>query len=227
MKVLLVEDEESIREIQKLYLERDGFTVIEAGDGKEALELFQKNRTILDLIILDLNIPFISGIDVCKTVKKFSDIPVIMVTAKTQELEELLGLSIGADDYIKKPFSPSIFLARVRNVLGRQPKEIIKIANLIINTKKMTVTIDGLIKELTTTQFNILQILAESPGIVFSREQLLKKVRTPDSFAMERTIDAHIKSLRKIIEIDPADPQYIITIIGKGYKISENIHEIY
>jgi len=221
MKVLLVEDEATIREVEKAYLTRAEFEVVEAADGEKALDLFGKEK--FDLIVLDLNLPKIDGITICKEIRKKSNIPIIMVTAKVEEIDEIIGLEIGADDYLKKPFSPNILVARVQNLLRRVATKTLKINNLEIDPEKMKVNKDDKDIELTTTQFNILYALASTPGKVFTREEIMD--RSYEDFLardiLDRTIDAHIKALRKAIEDEPKNPKYILTVIGKGYKFNE------
>ncbi len=223
MKILIVEDEDTIREVEKAYLQREDYEIVEAQDGEKALELLRSEK--FDLVVLDLNLPKVDGITVCKSLRRFSNIPVIMVTARVEEIDEIIGLEIGADDYIKKPFSPSILVARVQNLLRRIASKSIKIADLEIDPDKMKVIKGKKEIELTTTQFNILYTLANAPGKVFTREEIMDK-SYEDFLArdiLDRTIDAHIKALRKAVESEPKNPHYILTVIGKGYKFSENI----
>lgn len=215
-KILVVEDEASIREVIKKYLERAGFSVEEAASGEVALLKYNQH---IDLIILDLNLPNVDGIEVCRQIKRKVNIPIIMVTARNQETDELNGLQIGAEDYIKKPFSPKVLVARVQALL-RRPKEKPATGSLIIDEEKMLVKKAGKDINLTTTQFKILQTLASRPSKVFTRAELLASSGEEKRLkqAMERTIDAHIKSIRKLIEDDPENPKYIKTVIGAGYK---------
>jgi len=216
MKILIVEDEASIREVIKKYLQRAGFEVAEAASGEVALLKYNQH---IDLIILDLNLPNVDGIEVCRQIKKKVNIPIIMVTARSQETDELNGLQIGAEDYIKKPFSPKVLVARVQALL-RRPKEKPAAGSLIIDAEKMLVHKAGKDINLTTTQFKILLALSSRPSKVFTRSELLACSGEEKRFrqAMERTIDAHIKSIRKLIEDDPENPKYIKTVIGAGYK---------
>lgn len=221
MKILIVEDEETIREVEKAYLERAGHTVIEASDGEMALWKFKRDR--IDLVVLDLNIPKKDGLEVCKDLRKLSSVPIIMVTARVEEIDEITGLEYGADDYLKKPFSPNILVARVESLLRRVGKEIIEIGNLVIDPEKMEVAKKKEKLTLTTTQFNILYTLASEPGKVFTRDELIRHgyddIIPRDVY--DRTIDAHIKGIRKQVEDDSKKPQYIQTVIGKGYKFNE------
>lgn len=221
-KVLVVDDEKKIVDIVKAYLERDGFSVITAYDGRSALEAVRRNSP--DIIILDLMLPEISGWDVCRSLRKESDVPVIMLTARDEATEKIVGSELGADDYITKPFDPKELVARVKAVLRRSESKVIherviNIADIEINIEKRRVTRDGKTIELTPFEFDLLKGMAEHPGRVYSRMQLLDKVQGEAYEAYERTIDSHIKNLRKKIEPDPEKPRYIITVYGVGYKI--------
>lgn len=223
MKILIVEDEESIREVEKAYLARAGYSVDEASDGEIAIEKFKNEK--YDLVVLDLNLPKKDGIEVCKEIRKSSNIPILMVTARVEEIDEIIGLEIGADDYLKKPFSPNILVARVQALLRRMETKVIEIENLIIDPEKMLVEVNGKKAECTTTQFNILYLLAATPGKVFTREQIIERSNdeTIPKDVLDRTIDAHIKSIRKLIEEDTKNPKYILTVIGKGYKFNDEL----
>ncbi len=222
-KVLVVEDEESIREVEVAYLKRAGFQVFEADNGKTGMDIFKNNN--IDLVVLDLNLPEMNGLDFCKQIRDVGNTPIVMVTARVSEIEEIIGFEYGADDYIKKPFSGNILVARVRNLLKYKDKQILKFGNLEIDPGKITVKKDGKSVNLTSTQFNILYTLANDPGMVFSRESIISNSYndsvSPD--ILDRTIDAHIKSIRGKIEDDSSKPKYILTVIGKGYKANENI----
>lgn len=223
MKILLIEDEDTIREVEKAYLTRAGYDVIEAVDGIKAIEEFKKNK--VDLIVLDLNLPGKDGIEICKEIRKNSQVPIIMVTARVEEIDEIIGLEIGADDYLKKPFSPNILVARVQALLRRTGDDTVSFNGITIDPSRMVIIKDGEKINLTTTQFNILYTLAKNPGKVFTREDILEKSYS-DSISrdiLDRTVDAHIKSIRKAIEDDPKDPKYILTVIGRGYKFNDEI----
>src|SRR5690606_25480362 len=223
MKILLIEDEDTIREVEKAYLTRAGYDVIEAVDGNKAIEEFKKNK--VDLIVLDLNLPGKDGIEICKEIRKNSQVPIIMVTARVEEIDEIIGLEIGADDYLKKPFSPNILVARVQALLRRTGDDTVSFNGITIDPSRMVIIKDGEKINLTTTQFNILYTLAKNPGKVFTREDILEKSYS-DSISrdiLDRTVDAHIKSIRKAIEDDPKDPKYILTVIGRGYKFNDEI----
>jgi len=223
MKILLIEDEDTIREVEKAYLTRAGYDVIEAVDGIKAIEEFKKNK--VDLIVLDLNLPGKDGIEICKEIRKNSQVPIIMVTARVEEIDEIIGLEIGADDYLKKPFFPNILVARVQALLRRTGDDSVSFNGITIDPSRMVIIKDGEKINLTTTQFNILYTLAKNPGKVFTREDILEKSYS-DSISrdiLDRTVDAHIKSIRKAIEDDPKDPKYILTVIGRGYKFNDEI----
>ena len=222
MKILIIEDEDAIREVEKIYLLRAGYECVTAIDGKSALDKFYKQK--FDLVLLDINLPVLDGIEVCKRIRSNSSkVPIIMVTARVEEMDEIIGLEIGADDYIKKPFSPNILVARVNAHLRKVEKAPLKINGIVIDPEKMLVMRDKKNIPLTTTQFNILYTLASNPGKVFTRDDILNraydKAIPPD--ILDRTIDAHIKSIRKVIESDSAKPEYILTVIGKGYKFND------
>lgn len=219
MKILIVEDEQTIREVEQAYLERAGFIVIEASDGKQGLELAKQEEP--DLIILDLNLPSISGLEICKQIRRFSQVPIMMVTARVEELDELIGLETGADDYIRKPFSPGILVARVQSLLRRLGGDVLQIGKLEIDPQKMQVKESGEEIVLTTTQFNILYTLAKSPGRVFTRDQIMNEAYADKILhdILDRTVDAHIKSIRKSL----GETEYIVTMIGKGYKFNDKV----
>lgn len=224
-KILVVDDEKRIVEIVKAYLERDGYKVIIAYDGKSALELARKEHP--DLVVLDLMLPEVSGWDVCRTLRKESDVPIIMLTARDDTTDKIVGLELGADDYVTKPFDPKELVSRVGAVLRRYegklvPPRVINIGDLSIDVERRTVRRGDEIIELTSTEFDLIQVLAESPGRVYTRMQLLDKIQGEAYEGYERTIDSHIKNLRKKIEPDPNHPKYIITVHGAGYKLEEN-----
>jgi DNA-binding response OmpR family regulator len=222
MRILIVEDEEPIREVMQAYLTQKGYEVVEAIDGPTAREKFEQIR--FDLVVLDLNLPGMDGIEICRKIREYSQVPVIMVTARVEEIDEILGLEIGADDYLKKPFSPKILTARVEALLRRTSNGKIERGELIINPPQMSVEKQGQKINLTVTQFNILNLLAQSPGRVFTREEILNHAYDDalprDVF--DRTVDAHVKSIRKLIENDTKKPSFIVTVMGKGYKFNEN-----
>ncbi|WP_026894462.1 response regulator transcription factor [Clostridiisalibacter paucivorans] len=221
-RVLVVDDEEEIVKVIKAYLEKDGYDVLVAYDGYEAIDKFEKNQ--VNFVVLDLMIPGLSGEDVCKKIRIKSSVPVLMLTAKVEEGDRIYGLDLGADDYLTKPFSPKELLARIRAILRRTNRDstikaqIIEINNgdLIIDTNKRDVIKKEKLLDITPTEFDILQLMAQNIGKVFSREELVIKVLGYDYEGYDRTIDAHIKNLRK--KIEDKDNKYIITVYGIGYK---------
>ena len=223
-KILVVDDEKKIVDILKAYLEKEGYKVIVAYEGKAALNMARAE--VPDLIILDLMLPEISGWDVCRTLRAQSNVPIIMLTARDEDTDKIVGLEIGADDYVTKPFNPKELVSRVRAILRRaegmaaKPKKI-EYPDLSIDLERHEVRAVGKLVELTPTEFDLLKVLAESPGRVYSRMQLLDKVQGEAYEGYERTIDSHIKNLRKKVEINPDQPKYILTVRGIGYKFGE------
>lgn len=219
MKVLVIEDEAPIREFEVTYLRDAGFETVEAEDGKAAIELFEKQRP--DIVVVDINLPKMSGLEVCKAIRKISPVPVLIVTAKGSDEDEVAGLSLGADDYIKKPFNPNVLVARVQALLRRNDKmKQLKFKSLTITPETMSVVRDGKQITLTTTQFNLLLALASRPRVVLSRAQLVDRIYNDpgEHFVYDRTIDAHVKALRQLIEHDTKRPQFIETVFGSGYR---------
>lgn len=219
MKILVIEDEARIREFEVTYLRDAGYETIEAADGRAAIELFESQKP--DLAIVDINLPGMNGLDVCKAIRKTSAMPILIVTALDTDEDEVTGLSIGADDYIRKPFNPNVMVARVQALLRRhdQTKQL-HFKGLIIDPETMSAIRDGETVTLTTTRFNLLLALASHPRAVLSRAQLVDQIYSDpgEHFVYDRTIDAHIKSLRQSIERDPKNPQYIETVFGSGYR---------
>jgi len=218
-RILVIEDEDKIAKILKAYLEKEGFMVTVAPTGQKALSTL-KDR--FDLIILDLMLPDMDGEDICQTIRKDSDTPIIMLTAKSEEDDRVKGLGIGADDYVVKPFSPRELVARVKALLRRLKgsKENISFnnGNLVIDSFRFDVRKDGSIVILTPTEFKLLHCLADRPGQIFSRQQLVNVILGYDFEGYDRTIDAHIKNIRHKIEEDPRNPLYIKTVYGIGYR---------
>lgn len=221
--ILVVDDEEPIRELVRLYLEKEGFSVAMAADGEEAV---QKARTLKpQLIILDIMLPRLDGWDVCREVRRFADIPIIMLTAKGEEFDKVLGLELGADDYLTKPFSPRELVARVKAILRRaapeepaDTEEKIVLPGLVINHSSREVTVNGREVLLTPKEFDLIWFLAKHPGKVFTREQLLTAVWGYDYYGDLRTVDTHIKRLREKIEKNGDASYHVRTIWGVGYK---------
>ncbi len=225
-KVLVVDDDRHIVDLVRLYLERDGYQVLVAYDGLEALKLARQRRP--DLIVLDLLLPEVDGLDVCRILQTESKVPIIMLTARTTEEDKLIGLELGADDYVTKPFSPRELVARVRAVLRRVGQEApqgpmeLHFADLVIDRRSHEVRVRGEVVNLTPTEFQLLEVLAGEPGRAFTRLELLDRVFGYDFEGFERTIDVHVKNLRKKIEPDPKQPTYVQTVYGVGYKFSED-----
>lgn len=222
-KILVVDDEIRLVDVLKAYLERDGYTVVTAYNGREAL--VQARREKPDLILLDLMLPEVDGLDVCRTLHKESDVPIIMLTARSEETDKLIGLELGADDYVTKPFSPREVVARIRAVLRRAQaaragdEEVIAVGDLLVDRTRHEVRRHDQTINLTPTEFNLLWALASNRGRVLSRLQLMEKALGESYEGYERTIDAHIKNLRRKIEPDPAHPRYVRTVFGVGYKL--------
>jgi two-component system alkaline phosphatase synthesis response regulator PhoP len=224
--ILVVDDEPKIVKLARDYLEQSGFRVIAATDGRSALDLAHQQRP--DLVVLDLKLPGIDGLDVCRTLRRESDVPIIMLTARVEEMDRLIGLELGADDYITKPFSPRELVARVRAVLRRVQGEtrqigLIQAADLEIDLNGHRVTRKGEVITLTRSEFNLLVMLAQHPGQAFTREQLLTRLYNVAFDSYARSIDAHIKNLRQKLESDPSEPRYILTVFGVGYKFSDEV----
>lgn len=222
--VLVVDDEPKIVKLARDYLEKSGYQVISSGDGREALIKFRQEQP--SLVVLDLNLPGMDGLDVCRAIRKESDVPIIMLTARADETDQLIGLELGADDYISKPFSPRALVARVRAVMRRAggsltQGHLIRIGDLEIDKKGYDVTHKGKQIQLSRTEFNLLVLLADAAGQAFTRNQILNQLHGISYDGYDRSIDAHIKNLRRKIEDDPADPRYILTVYGVGYKFAD------
>jgi len=224
--ILVVDDEPKIVKLVRDYLERASFDVRVAADGKTALSLVRFEKP--DLIILDLGLPQMDGLDVTRELRKVSNVPVIMLTGRSEESDKLIGLELGADDYITKPFSPKELVARVRVVLRRMEnavnnnQEILRVAGLTLDVPRMRVTAeDRQIEELTPTEFSLLAEMARYPGRVFTRAQLLDAVHGVAFESYERAIDAHVKNIRHKIEPNPPEPRYLLTVYGVGYKFAD------
>jgi len=219
-KVLIVDDDVKTVELVKLYLKRDGYKVLTAYDGVEALRLAREAHP--DLIVLDLMLPDIDGLEVCRTLRSESDVSIIMLTARSTDEDKLAGLELGADDYVTKPFSPRELAARVRAVLRRLPGERgpaeIKRGELTVDFVKHKAFLAGKALKLSPTEFKLLGILAREPGRVFSRAQLIDEALGYDFVGFDRTVDVHILNLRRKLEPDPNHPEYIKTVYGVGYS---------
>jgi DNA-binding response OmpR family regulator len=222
-KILVVDDKSELRTLLKSYLTQEGFEVIQAGDGQEALFVARQEKP--DLIILDLMMPEMSGYDFMRSYRRSVDTPIIILTAKLEENDKVLGLELGADDYVTKPFSPRELTARVRAVLRRQEKQtldqdILRSADITLDRAGRSVTVAGRLVDLTPSEFDLLDTLMAAPGRVFSRMELLDRLQGTAYEGYERTIDVHIRNLRTKIEPDPSDPRYIETVYGAGYRFA-------
>ncbi|MGZ4389826.1 MAG: response regulator [Gaiellaceae bacterium] len=224
--ILLVDDEDSVRTVLAFPLERDGYTVIQAADGDEALRLFDAKQ--IDLVVLDIMLPKLDGLEVCKRLRTTSNVPIIMLTARDDELDKVIGLELGADDYITKPFSIREFRSRVRALLRRarsQPDpatdERIEHEGLVIDVARRTVEVRGAPVQLTYVEFELLRILATAPGRVFSRRMLLEGLWKSADYRDPRTIDVHVRHLREKLEAEPRSPEYILTVRGVGYRFRD------
>ena len=225
--ILLVDDEDSIQKLLAYPLEREGFRVLQARDGEDALRLFQSEH--VDLVVLDLMLPKLDGLEVCKRLRAESEVPIIMLTARDDELDKVLGLELGADDYITKPFSIREFRSRVRALLrrasaSRQPGpdgDLISLDGLEIDLARRSVEVRGVQVQLTYVEFELLRILASHPGRVYSRRMLLESLWGGADYREPRTIDVHVRHLREKLELDPAEPEYILTVRGVGYRFRD------
>jgi len=222
--VLVVEDEIEIARVVRDYLRNAGFEVIVVGDGGSAVASVRSAKP--DLLVLDLGLPGRDGLDVAREIRRWSDTPIVMLTARGDETDRIVGLEIGADDYVVKPFSPKELVARVRAVLRRtrtaaRGDEIVRAADVEIDTGKMRVSVAGRQVDLTPTEFQLLVTLAREPGRVFTRSQLLDAVHGVALESYERAIDAHVKNLRRKIEPTPGDPRYVVTVHGVGYRFAD------
>jgi two-component system alkaline phosphatase synthesis response regulator PhoP len=221
--ILIIEDEPELVKVLRSYLEQAGYTVLTTGRGDTGLSTWEHKRP--DMVLLDLNLPGLDGLDVAREIRRKSDTPIIMLTARVEEMDELIGLEIGADDYLPKPFSPRVVVARVRALLrrvaaGPAAAPILRVADLEIDQESHTVSRAGQLIELTPTEFNLLAGMAAQPGRVFTRLQLLEFSQGTAFEGYERTVDAHIKNLRAKLEIDPKKPRYVETVFGVGYKFA-------
>ena len=219
--ILVVDDEPKILQLAKDYLVDNGFKVLTSGDGVQALAIARQEKP--DLIVLDLMLPGMDGLDVCRTIRRESDVPIIMLTARAEEADQLIGLELGADDYITKPFSPRALVARVRALLRRSrgdllQEETLRSGSLELNLRRMEVKLSGEIIHLTRSEYTLLETLVKHEGQPLSREQLLEHLHGVAFGGVDRSVDSHIKNLRKKIEPDPTEPIYIQTVYGFGYK---------
>ncbi len=223
--VLVAEDDPKQAELARRYLEHEGDAVVVVGDGRAALEEIRRNPP--DLMVLDLMMPRVDGLDVCRILRRESDLPVLMLTARTTEDDLLLGLDLGADDYLTKPYSPRELAARVRSLLRRtRPAEkttdpVRRVGNLQVDPVRHEVRADGRPVSCTPGEFQLLEALAAEPGRVFTRDQLLRHLHGFDSYLTVRTVDVHVMNLRRKIEPDPQHPVRLVTVYGIGYKLAD------
>jgi two-component system, OmpR family, alkaline phosphatase synthesis response regulator PhoP len=222
-RVLVVDDEPRIAQLVRDYLERAGFAVSTARSGPEALMRARQDRP--DLIVLDLGLPELDGLEVTRRLRRDSGVPIIMLTARDDETDKVVGLELGADDYVTKPFSPRELTARVRAVLRRHADDagadVVRAGDLVLDVPRLRAEVDGRTVPLTATEFHLLTTLARQPGRVFTRSQLLDAVHGEDFELYERAIDAHIKNIRRKLEPDPRSPRYLLTVYGVGYRLAD------
>jgi DNA-binding response OmpR family regulator len=228
-RILLVDDEQSIQTLLSFPLRKDGYEVVQATDGRQALDRFREQP--FDLVVLDLMLPRVDGLEVCRRLRSHSAVPIIMLTAKSEEIDKVVGLEIGADDYITKPFSLREFRSRVkaalrRSEMGRSAEAAgadapVEVRGLRIEPTKRSVSVDGQAVTTTFVEFEILLALARSPGRVYTRDMLLNMVWGDSAFRDPRTVDVHIRHLREKLERDPKDPDYIFTVRGVGYRFRD------
>lgn len=231
-KILVVDDEQNILDVIKAYLEKDGFDVITAMDGKSALDIYSNEN--IHLIVLDLMLPKMTGEEVCNRIRAISSVPIIMLTAKAEEYEKIEGISMGADDYLTKPFSVRELVVRVRALLRRAYRDFSPMADILIfnngdlevDIKKMVVKKQGLVVNLTANEFKILIIFLSNPEQVFSREKLVEKAFGANYEGFDRTVDSYIKNIRQKIESNHKEPTYITTVYGMGYKFIPSNDEV-
>jgi DNA-binding response OmpR family regulator len=223
--ILVVDDEPGIASLVRDYLEHAGFAVLVAGDGRNALALARSRRP--DLVVLDLGLPGLDGLDVARALRRDSDVPILMLTARTDEADRVAGLELGADDYVSKPFSPREIVARVRAILRRTEITTtladapIRVLDVELDPARLRASIAGRPVDLTPTEFALLATLARQPGRVFTRSQLLDAIHGVAFEAYERAIDGHVKNLRRKLEPDPAHPRYLLTVHGAGYRFAD------
>lgn len=226
--VLIVDDDVKLVKLLRTYFEKEGCMTYSANDGLDALQVVREKKP--DIMVLDLMLPGLDGLDVCRKIRKDNDIPIIMLTARDEESDRLIGLEIGADDYVTKPFSPKEVVARAKAILRRANKAVVRsepiqAGTLTIDLERHKVTNGGHIVDVTPTEFKIMELLAANTGKVFSRLQIVEQIQGYSFEGYERTIDAHIKNLRRKIETNPKEPQHIQTVYGIGYKFAGEADE--
>lgn len=227
--ILIVDDEKEIRNLIAIYLKNEGYGVLEASDGEEGLTLLKKHQ--VHLIVLDIMMPNVDGIEMCMKVREIAEMPIIMLSAKSQDMDKIVGLSLGADDYVTKPFNPLELIARIKsqlrryikmNRLDRMNENEIEIGDMRINTDTHEVIVNNEKVKLTPREFSILELFARNQGIVMSAEQIYEKVWKEEAIQSENTVMVHIRKIRERIETNPRNPQYIKTVWGVGYKIEKD-----
>jgi two-component system, OmpR family, alkaline phosphatase synthesis response regulator PhoP len=224
-QILVVDDEPRIVDIARDYLERAGFQVAAAGDGPAALEAARRARP--DLVVLDLGLPGMDGLDVAKALRASGDIPIVILTARDEEVDRVLGLELGADDYMTKPFSPRELVARVRAVLRRSERatqeagDVLRVEDVVLDVPRMRATVAGRVLDLTPTEFQLLAAFVAQPGRVFTRSQLLDVLHGVAFESYERAIDTHVKNIRRKLEPEPHKPRYLLTVHGIGYRFAD------
>jgi DNA-binding response OmpR family regulator len=223
--ILVVDDEPKIVQLARDYLEHAGFAVVTAPDGRSALDEVRHRRP--DLVVLDLGLPQLDGLDVTRSIRRDSNLPIVMLTARDDEVDKLVGLELGADDYLTKPFSPRELVARVKAVLRRterpaEPGDVIRAADLTLDVPRMRAELAGRPIDLTATEFQLLATLAGQPGRIFTRSQLLDAVHGVAFESYERAIDTHVKNIRRKLEPDPREPRYVLTVYGVGYRFADD-----
>jgi DNA-binding response OmpR family regulator len=226
-RILVAEDDPKQANLIRIYLEREGHTTQIVGDGRSAVEQVRAHSP--DLVVLDVMMPGMDGLNVCRVLRAEFDVPILLLTARTTEEDVLLGLDLGADDYITKPYSPREFTARVRALLRRagavaaNSQSVLTVGDLEIDSGRFEVRVAGRPVSLTAKEFGILELLAKSPGWVFTRTQIIDKAFGFDHYVLERTVDAHVMNLRRKIETDPSAPRYVQTVYGRGYRLAEPV----
>jgi DNA-binding response OmpR family regulator len=223
--ILVVDDEPKIVQLARDYLEHAGFAVVTAPDGRSALDEVRHRRP--DLVVLDLGLPQLDGLDVTRSIRRDSNLPIVMLTARDDEVDKLVGLELGADDYLTKPFSPRELVARVKAVLRRterpaEPGDVIRAGDLTLDVPRMRAELGGRPVDLTATEFQLLATLAAQPGRIFTRSQLLDAVHGVAFESYERAIDTHVKNIRRKLEPDPREPRYLLTVYGVGYRFADD-----
>jgi DNA-binding response OmpR family regulator len=225
-KIMIVEDDPAVRDILKIALEREGMTVEAVGNGEAALKSF-RSADPLDLVILDIMLPDLDGVTLCQELRRSSDVPIVMLTARDSERDVVVGLEVGADDYVTKPASPAEIVSRVRAQLRRRRMDAqaanlkYEFPGLVVDLSRRQVLVNGDKVDLTATEFEILSLLAAHPGWVYSRQQIMQRLWDGDFYGEARSADVHIQRIRKKIELDPRNPRYVQTVRGMGYKFAE------